>query len=56
MLGEALRGQGWLPEALRAYEASANASGNTPDYRKKALLAAGEVSDVLAKRQEALVQ
>jgi tetratricopeptide (TPR) repeat protein len=55
-LGEALRGEGQLQEALQAYDSSANAANNTPDYRQRALLAAGEVSDMLAKRPEALLQ
>ena len=56
ILGEALRGEGQLQEALQAYDSSANAANNTPDYRQRALLEAGEVSDMLAKRQEALLQ
>jgi tetratricopeptide (TPR) repeat protein len=55
-LGEALRAQGRLQEALLAYDAAAKASSNTPDYGQRALLAGGEVSDILAKRQEALAQ
>jgi tetratricopeptide (TPR) repeat protein len=55
-LGEALRGEGQIQEALQAYESSANAANNTADYRQRALLEAGEVSDMLAKRQEALLQ
>jgi tetratricopeptide (TPR) repeat protein len=55
-LGEALRAEGRLQEALLAYDTAAKASSNTPDYRQRALLASGEVSDILAKRQEALAQ
>lgn len=55
-LGEALRAQGRLQEALLAYDTAAKASSNTPDYRQRALLAGGEVSDILAKRQDALAQ
>ena len=55
-LGEARRAQGKLQEALQAYDSAASTSSNTPDYRQRALLAKGEVSDLLAKRQEALSQ
>lgn len=55
-LGEALRAEGKLAEALRAYDAAAKVSSNTPDYRQRALLAAGEVSDILSRRQDALIE
>jgi predicted Zn-dependent protease len=54
-LGEALRSQGRLPEALEAFETSAEKAGNTPDYRQRALLAAGEISDLLAERGQAVL-
>lgn len=55
-LGEAMRAQGQLQDALQAYDEAAKASSRTPDYRQRALLAEGEVSDLLAKRQEALIR
>ena len=55
-LGEVLRAEGQLQQALLAYGASASSSSNTPDYRQRALLAGGEVSDILSKRQDALAQ
>ena len=55
-LGEALRAQGQMQQALAAYDAAANSSSNTPDYQQRALLAAGEVSDILSKREDALTQ
>ena len=55
-LGEALRAQGQLRKALLAYDAAAKSSSNTPDYRQRALLAGGEVSDILSKRQDAVAQ
>jgi tetratricopeptide (TPR) repeat protein len=55
-LGETLRAEGQLEAAVDSYEAAANTASDTPDYRQRALLAAGEVADMQAKRQEALVQ
>lgn len=55
-LGEALRAEGQLQDALAAYDSAAKISSNTPDYRQRALLAQGQVSDLLAKRQQALLQ
>ena len=53
-LGEALRGQVRLPEALEAYRAAISTSDYDPDLHQRALLAAGEVSDLLARREDAL--
>ncbi|HEY6352789.1 MAG TPA: tetratricopeptide repeat protein [Candidatus Angelobacter sp.] len=53
-LGEALRGQNQYPEAILAYEAAGNASSHNHELRQRALIAAGEVSDMLAKREDAL--
>lgn len=53
-LGEALRGQNQYPEAILAYETAGNASSDNHELRQRALLAAGEVSDLLTKREEAL--
>jgi tetratricopeptide (TPR) repeat protein len=55
-LGEALRSQGKHQEAFQAYQAAGSASGNDAELRQRALLAAGEVSDMLSKRDEALTQ
>lgn len=54
-LGQALRTEGKLNEALETFQSAANSSTSPPDDRQRALLAAGEVSDLLAKRQDALV-
>jgi tetratricopeptide (TPR) repeat protein len=53
-LGEALRGQGQLAEALEEYRAAIGASDYDADLHQRALLGAGEVSDLLAKRQDAV--
>jgi tetratricopeptide (TPR) repeat protein len=53
-LGEALRGQVRLTEALEAYRAAADGSGYDPDLHQRSLLAAAQVSDLLAQRQDAL--
>jgi len=53
-LGEALRGQGQLAEAVEEYRAAIEASNYDADLHQRALLGAGEVSDLLAKRQDAL--
>jgi tetratricopeptide (TPR) repeat protein len=55
-LGEALRGQGQLPEALEAYKAALAASDYDIDLHQRSLLAVGEVYDLMAKRQDALTQ
>lgn len=55
-LGEALRSEGQLEEALKAYDSAAEVSTKNSDYGQRSLLAAGEVSDMLAKRREALVE
>jgi len=44
-----------LNEALETFQSAANSSTSPPDDRQRALLAAGEVSDLLARRQDALV-
>lgn len=54
-LGDALRSQGQLQDAYQAYQA-AGAAGGIADIRQRALLQAGEISDLLAKRQEALLE
>jgi tetratricopeptide (TPR) repeat protein len=55
-LGEALRGQRQLPEAMAAYQAAVIASGYDPDLHQRALLGAGEVADLMAKRNDALTE
>jgi tetratricopeptide (TPR) repeat protein len=52
-LGEALRGQRQYQEAAEAYDLSAS-HGNDPELRQKATLAAGQMYDVLQKREAAL--
>jgi len=51
-LGEALRGQRDYAEAAEAYELAAN-SGSDPDQKQRATLAAGEMYDLLQKRDAA---
>jgi tetratricopeptide (TPR) repeat protein len=55
-LGQALRAEGKLNEALAAFESAAASSTSPPDDRQRAWLAAGEISDLMAKRQDALDQ
>jgi tetratricopeptide (TPR) repeat protein len=55
-LGEALRGQGQLGEALEEYRAAIAASDYDADLHQRALLGAGEVSDLLAKREDAVTE
>jgi tetratricopeptide (TPR) repeat protein len=55
-LGQALRAEAKLNESLAAFESAADSSTSPPDDRQRALLAAGEVSDLMAKRQDALVE
>lgn len=56
-MGESQRGQGKLPEALQYFQKAAAATNhNTLDYRQRALLAAGEISDLLSKRDDAVSQ
>jgi tetratricopeptide (TPR) repeat protein len=55
-LGEALRGQNQLSEALEAYRSAIGTSGYDPDLHQRALLAAGEVLDLMTKRQDALIE
>ena len=52
-LGEALRGQRQYQEAAEAYDL-ASTHGNDPELRQKATLAAGQMYDVLQKRDTAL--
>jgi tetratricopeptide (TPR) repeat protein len=52
-LGQALRGQRQYQEAAEAYDLSAS-HGNDPELRQKATLAAGQMYDLLQKRDTAL--
>jgi tetratricopeptide (TPR) repeat protein len=52
-LGEALKGQRDYQGAVQAYELAA-ASAPDPELRQRATLAAGEMYDVLQKRDAAL--
>ena len=52
-LGEAARGQREYQEAAQAYELAASVSPD-PEFRQRALLAAGQMYDVLQKRDTAL--
>jgi tetratricopeptide (TPR) repeat protein len=53
-LGEALRGQRQYLEAAQAYELAADNSMSDAELRQKATLAAGQMYDVLQKRDTAL--
>jgi tetratricopeptide (TPR) repeat protein len=55
-LGEALRGQGQYQEAVPAYEAAGYSKSINLELRQRSLVAAGEVSDALSRREEALKQ
>jgi tetratricopeptide (TPR) repeat protein len=53
-MAEALRGQRQLPEAMTAYQAAISTSGYDPDLHQRALLGAGEVADLMSRRDDAL--
>jgi len=55
-LAEALRGQGQFQEAVAPYEAAGNSKSINTELRQRALVAAGEVLDILDRREEALKQ
>jgi len=55
-LGDALRGQNQLAEAVEAYRAAVSTSDYDPDLHQRALLGAGEVLDLMSKRQDALAE
>jgi tetratricopeptide (TPR) repeat protein len=56
-MGESQRGQGKLSEALEYFQkAAAATTNNTLDYRQRALLAAGQISDLLSHREDAVTQ
>lgn len=54
-LGEALRGQREYEQAAQAYELAASVSPD-PEFRQRAMLYAGEMYDVLQKRDTALAK
>ncbi|HLJ90533.1 MAG TPA: tetratricopeptide repeat protein [Candidatus Angelobacter sp.] len=51
---EALRGQSQYAESLQAYELAGRGSSRNQELRQRALVGAGEVSDLLTRRDEAL--
>ena len=53
-LGEALRGQRQYQQAAEAYELAASSATSDSEIRQKATLAAGQMYDVLQKRETAL--
>jgi tetratricopeptide (TPR) repeat protein len=53
-LGEALRGQREYPDAVQAYESVQTYKNADPDLRERATLAAGEVYDLMSKRDLAI--
>ena len=53
-LGEALRGQRAVPGSCRGLRSGRPRHGNDPELRQKATLAAGQMYDVLQKRDTAL--
>ena len=55
-LGDALRGQRQYPDALAAYESVNQYPHRDPELRQKADLSAGEMDDVLQKRDQALAK
>jgi tetratricopeptide (TPR) repeat protein len=55
-LGEILRGRKEYEEAVEFYETAARIPNSSPDLRQKSALAAGEMYDVLARRDLALKQ
>ena len=55
-LAEALKGQRRAGEALDAYNAALDQRDTAPDLRVRALLGAGQMLDVLSKREGALQQ
>jgi tetratricopeptide (TPR) repeat protein len=54
-LGEALRGQREYEQAAQAYELAASTSPD-PEFRQRAMLSAGQMYDVLQKRDTALAK
>ncbi|MCU1287382.1 MAG: hypothetical protein JWO13_3732 [Acidobacteriales bacterium] len=53
-LAESLKGQKKVPEALKAYETALEYKNLTPEVKVRALVGAGEMYDVLGKREQAL--
>ncbi len=54
-LGEALKGQRDYQAAAEAYELAAS-NGNDPEFRQRATLAAGEMYDLMQKRDAAMAK
>lgn len=55
-LGEALKGQERYAEAVLEYEAAGNSNSINRELRQRSLLEAGQLSDLLSKRDDALKQ
>jgi len=55
-LAEALRGQGRFEEAVAPYESAGYSNSINTELRQRSLVAAGEVLDILDRREEALKQ
>lgn len=55
-LADTLRAQGQLTDALQAYQAAGSTGSTDKEFRQKALVSAGEVSDLLTRREDALKQ
>jgi len=53
-LAGVLRAQGQYAESIQAYESAGNATTTNNELRQRALVAAGEVSDLLTKRDDAV--
>jgi Tetratricopeptide repeat len=53
-LGEALRGQNDYPEAAQAYESVNGFKNADPELRERAMLAAGQIYDLMSKRDLAV--
>jgi len=52
-LGESLRGQKMYPDAIAAYERASNLPTTSPELKRRSLLAAGEVYDLLHQHDRA---
>jgi tetratricopeptide (TPR) repeat protein len=52
-LGESLRGQKMYPEAVAAYERASNQPTTSPELKRRSLLAAGQVYDLMHQHDKA---
>jgi tetratricopeptide (TPR) repeat protein len=55
-LGDSLRGQRLYPEAVQAYEKAASQPSTSPELKRRCLLAAGEVYDLMNQHDKARQQ